>query len=272
MWTNKYLTGKIPIVSIGMPVYNGEEFIVEALESLLGQTFINFELIISDNASEDRTGEICTEYALRDSRIRYIRQKQNIGAVANFQFVLDTAVGEYFMWNAADDYRATDCIEYYLSRIGGAGGVFSTYARLNRTTGAIQVAKVPILSTEQSRRESLRRFFMGNRPSLFYGLYRRTVVLECLPKDTFDWSDSCFVLNVISRYGFNTENGTPKYYAGFNNSYVPKPFNGKYIHAFKYFGKVFNLAIYAGPVALLYHLNTLRITAILNFNIWKLKN
>lgn len=93
----------IPQVSIGMPVYNGEPFIHEALDSLLAQTFTDFELIISDNASTDGTEAICREYAARDPRIRYVRQGENRGAAANFQFVLDEAVGEYFMWAAADD-------------------------------------------------------------------------------------------------------------------------------------------------------------------------
>lgn len=93
----------IPKVSIGMPVYNGEPFIREALDSLLSQTFADFELIISDNASTDGTDIICREYATKDSRIRYVRQEENRGATANFKFVLDESVGEYFMWAAADD-------------------------------------------------------------------------------------------------------------------------------------------------------------------------
>ncbi len=92
-----------PQVSIGMPVYNGEPFIREALDSLLAQTFTNFELIISDNGSTDATEAICKEYAEKDVRIRYVRQGENRGAVANFWFVLNEAVGEYFMWAAADD-------------------------------------------------------------------------------------------------------------------------------------------------------------------------
>ncbi len=96
-------TNSKPQVSIGMPVYNGAQFIREALDSLLAQTFTNFELIISDNASTDDTEAICRDYAVKDARIRYVRQAKNLGATANFKFVLDEAVGEYFMWAAADD-------------------------------------------------------------------------------------------------------------------------------------------------------------------------
>ena len=94
---------KNSIITIGMPVYNGADFIKEALDSLLAQTFIDFELIISDNASTDSTELICCDYIKKDSRIKYIRQTQNLGALQNFQFVLDEAVGEYFMWAACDD-------------------------------------------------------------------------------------------------------------------------------------------------------------------------
>lgn len=98
------LTSAVPKVSIGMPVYNGALFIRDALDSLLLQTFTDFELIISDNASTDATGAICREYAADDSRIRYVRQPATQRAVENFLVVLDKAVGTYFMWAAADDY------------------------------------------------------------------------------------------------------------------------------------------------------------------------
>lgn len=93
----------MPKVTIGMPVYNGAKYIREALNSLLAQTFQDFELVISDNASEDSTEKICKEYAERDPRIIYHKQKTNIGSVKNFQFVLGCARGDMFMWHAADD-------------------------------------------------------------------------------------------------------------------------------------------------------------------------
>lgn len=93
----------IPAVSIGMPVYNGEKYIIEALQSLLAQSFFDFELIISDNCSNDSTESICREFAAVDSRICYIRQVENKGALANFLFVANEARGAYFMWAACDD-------------------------------------------------------------------------------------------------------------------------------------------------------------------------
>ncbi|MEM4395456.1 MAG: glycosyltransferase family 2 protein [Thermoplasmata archaeon] len=92
-----------PLVSIGMPVYNGEKYIRQALDSLLAQDYENFELIISDNASEDKTPEICLEYAARDKRIRYYRNQKNMGAAWNFKRVFELSKGKYFMWAAHDD-------------------------------------------------------------------------------------------------------------------------------------------------------------------------
>jgi glycosyltransferase involved in cell wall biosynthesis len=94
-----------PLVSIGLPVYNAQRYLREALDSLLAQDYDNLELIISDNASSDQTGAIASEYAARDARIRYERAAQNWGAVWNFNHVYRLAHGEYFMWAAFDDLR-----------------------------------------------------------------------------------------------------------------------------------------------------------------------
>lgn len=102
---------KNPRLSIGMPVYNGEKFIRAALDSLLTQTFVDFELIISDNASTDRTQEICEAYAAVDARIRYYRQPQNVGAAMNFNKTVELASGEYFKWSAHDDVLAPDYLQ-----------------------------------------------------------------------------------------------------------------------------------------------------------------
>jgi glycosyltransferase involved in cell wall biosynthesis len=101
-----------PLVSIGMPVYNGERFVCQALESILMQDYGNFELIISDNASTDNTGRICQRYADRDARIRYVRNETNLGACPNHQRVFEMARGDYFKWAAHDD----ECLPTFLSR------------------------------------------------------------------------------------------------------------------------------------------------------------
>jgi hypothetical protein len=92
-----------PIVSIGLPVYNGENFLRQAVETLLAQDYAHFELIISDNGSVDGTEKICREFQARDSRIRYVRHAENRGSPWNFKYVADEARGKYFLWAAHDD-------------------------------------------------------------------------------------------------------------------------------------------------------------------------
>ncbi|MGD0660071.1 MAG: glycosyltransferase [Syntrophorhabdales bacterium] len=98
-------------VSVGLPVYNGERYLNEALDSILRQTFEDFELIISDNASSDRTEEICKEYARNDKRIRYSRSSENLGVAWNFNRVAGLSTSEYFRWATADDLSAPDHIQ-----------------------------------------------------------------------------------------------------------------------------------------------------------------
>lgn len=96
-----------PLVSIGIPTYCRPEELRRCLEGLIGQTYRNLEVIVSDNASpSDATAKVVNEFMQRDRRIQYFRQDENRGALFNFQFVLDKAIGEFFMWAADDDYRA----------------------------------------------------------------------------------------------------------------------------------------------------------------------
>lgn len=133
-----------PLVSIGMPLYNAERFVREALDSILAQTFADFELIISDNASTDATQEICLAYAARDSRIRYVRNERNMGAAYNYNRVTALGRGKYIRHAAYDDVLAPTnierCVEVMeandavalcypqMSRIDEHGRVIDTYA------------------------------------------------------------------------------------------------------------------------------------------------
>lgn len=101
-----------PKISLGMPVFNGENYIEPAIRSILEQTYPDFELIISDNASRDRTEEICRDYEAKDGRIRYFRNDSNFGAARNFNRTVELANGEFFKWAAHDDMLAPD----YLNR------------------------------------------------------------------------------------------------------------------------------------------------------------
>lgn len=95
--------GGTPRVSIGLPVYNGERFLAESIQSILAQTFTDLELILCDNASTDSTAEICRSFAAQDSRVRYYRNERNIGAMPNFNRVFRLSRAPYFKWVAHDD-------------------------------------------------------------------------------------------------------------------------------------------------------------------------
>jgi glycosyltransferase involved in cell wall biosynthesis len=101
-----------PRVSIGMPVRNGQKYVRQTIDSILGQSFTDFELIICDNDSTDDTEQICRDYAARDPRVRYVRNPTNIGPAGNLNRCVELARGEYFRWNNHDDM----CTPEYLAK------------------------------------------------------------------------------------------------------------------------------------------------------------
>lgn len=172
-------------ITIGMPVYNGSQYIREALDSLLTQTFTDFELIISDNASTDTTQSICEEYARRDPRIRYLRQTENKGALANFQFVLEQAQGEFFMWAAADDLWDKRWIETVYTHIRGSKQVagFGKLAHIDAHSmdmpHAANGAKLQFDGNLLWRKLSFYLAYEGmGKANLFYALYPRVALQD----------------------------------------------------------------------------------------------
>jgi glycosyltransferase involved in cell wall biosynthesis len=99
-----------PLVSIGVPVYNGQDYLAETIESLLSQTWHSIELILADNASADRTEDICRHFVRQDSRLRYYRHRQNVGVSRNYNFTFRASRGTYFKWAAVGDQCAPTLI------------------------------------------------------------------------------------------------------------------------------------------------------------------
>ncbi len=198
-----------PKVSIGMPVYNGEKFIREALDSLLAQTFTDFEIIISDNASTDDTPIICSEYAERDSRIRYVRQAENIGIMKNFQFVLDEAIGEYFMWAAHDDLWGEKFIEENLIFLNEHDDYITSISATIDYKG-LTSKEVGVLiiddDTSEGRVNRIYKNQYGN--AKFYSLFKRNLIADVNVSNfsyiAGDWS---IMLIYAKRGKFNALNG-----------------------------------------------------------------
>ncbi|MGH7450285.1 MAG: glycosyltransferase family 2 protein [bacterium] len=119
-----------PRVSIGLPVFNGENYLEETLKSILSQTYSDFELIISDNASTDNTQKICQDYAARDQRVRYFRNEENIGAARNFNRVFELSSGQYFKWAAHDDLIAPDYLQKCVKALAHDSSAILSQARV----------------------------------------------------------------------------------------------------------------------------------------------
>ena len=128
MESNKNL--KHPKISIGLPIYNGEKFLRKRIENLLEQTFTDFELIISDNASTDNSVKICKEFMKKDSRIKLYKQDHNIGQFNNYNFLLENTLGKYFLWVAVDDLLLPEFLEKNLHILETKQNVVTSISKL----------------------------------------------------------------------------------------------------------------------------------------------
>lgn len=192
-------------VSIGMPVYNGEGYIREALDSLLSQTYQDFELIISDNASTDGTEVICLEYAQKDFRIRYVRQLENQGPAANFQFVLDEAKGEYFMWAAHDDFWGGDFLSAGIEALAVDQDAVAAFGRVEYVNNENKVFLIDLppygLRNNQYCRTAT--YLSTNIPDhLIYGLYRRNFLLHHGWRAGICCPDKIIIFNAVVSGGY----------------------------------------------------------------------
>jgi glycosyltransferase involved in cell wall biosynthesis len=165
-----------PRVSVGMPVYNSQKYVGEAIEAHLNQTFSDFELILTDNASTDRSEEICRSYASKDPRVKYHRNPQNLGAVGNFRRGFELSVGQYFRWSPSDDLISPNLLERAVDILDRDPSIFVAYARTKLIDGVGSVLgdfdeKLHLMDDRPSERWKgvLQNVRMGNLP---YGLSR----------------------------------------------------------------------------------------------------
>lgn len=192
------MSNNMPRVSIGLPVYNGERFLPIAIESILNQTYSDFELIICDNASTDSTPAICEEYAARDARIRYFANPRNMGAAFNYDRVLDLSRGEYFKWTAHDDVIAPDFLEKCVELLDRDPSVVGAAGKSLLIDANSKVVKPEYEASMDSARPSERYLqqltdIHGFRQ--IFGLYRAQIVRNCGPNGRWGSSDK----NVLAR-------------------------------------------------------------------------
>lgn len=195
-------TARKPLVSLGIPVYNGEAFLASALDALRAQTYEHLELVISDNASTDRTQEICLAYAARDPRIKYHRSTTNVGVIANFRRVFALSSGPYFMWAAVDDMKPPTAVEQCLDALRrDERAVVAHGVVLVQTARGQDLVEYPndVRITDTRPAARVRAFIEGMpHNAILYGLYRRealqrVVLGHCLGQDYLLSLQMCLV-------------------------------------------------------------------------------
>jgi glycosyltransferase involved in cell wall biosynthesis len=194
-----------PQVTIGLPVYNGEDFLEQALDGLLRQTFTDFELIISDNASTDRTAEICAAYAARDRRIRYIRQQTNVGAAPNHNLLVPLARGRYFKWAGHDDIYAPELLARCVQALQEHPDVVLANVHDGLIDADGNVTALPGYGLDTSSPAAHRRFrsfLRANGGNDFYGVMPTEVLRSIRPHDSYHNADRVFMAQLVLRGPF----------------------------------------------------------------------
>jgi glycosyltransferase involved in cell wall biosynthesis len=226
-----------PKLTIGMPVYNGELFIKKAIESILAQTFTDFELIISNNSSTDSTEEICQEFIDRDNRIQIHTQKKNIGIHRNFNFLLSKAKGEYFAWAAVDDYLDNDFMGKNLKILESNKSVVSSVGKIipygvdsldidstlvdtsvfpkflkNFVKSGRRKKMIDTSSVSGNMNYKIRTFFEITKSlGRWYGVHRTEQLKKCIIEKPFINVEVSVFLNLLRLGDFHEESSTTLY-------------------------------------------------------------
>lgn len=236
-----------PRLSIGLPVYNGEAYLAESIDALLGQSYEDFELIISDNASTDSTAEICQRYAKQDPRIRYIRQPRNIGLSPNHNFVFQQSRGELFKWAAADDLYGRELLERCVSALDEHPDIVLAHcfeAAIDADGNLTQSLAYPLTTDSPSAPERFRSILFGSS-GLFessdpgvrgfirvdnngilracdeYGVIRADIMRKVAPQGSYHHSDRVIVCEIALHGRFHI---TPEWLY-FRREYPDRTYN-----------------------------------------------
>jgi glycosyltransferase involved in cell wall biosynthesis len=195
---------RTPRVSIGMPVYNGEDYLAAAIDSILSQTWSDFELVVSDNASTDGTGDICRVYAEKDGRVRVHRNERNLGAAPNYNRTFALSRGTYFKWAAHDDLIEPTYLERcvaaldaepdavlcqtlvrYVDDGGGSLGIYDSGLRGAASPRASERFATLVLSSHAC--------------TDFFGLIRRSALEGSLLHGSYNGHDRAFLAEMALR-------------------------------------------------------------------------
>jgi glycosyltransferase involved in cell wall biosynthesis len=207
---NSFIGSHKPSVSIGMPVFNAEKTLERAINSLLNQTYLNFELLISDNCSSDSTQSICSYFASKDRRIKYVRHPFNMGPSENFKYVFTHSKCEYFMWAAADDIRSENFIENNLTfLLNNQDYSFASFA--NFFEGEEDAMEKFYAFSLEGNIASRFSSFLGicwSSHACFYSLFKRSALLDYNNlSETYLASDWSIIIHLLLKGSFKRVDG-----------------------------------------------------------------
>lgn len=189
-----------PRVVIGLPVYNGQNYLRHAIETILAQTYTDFQLLISDNASTDTTEEICREYAKQDSRIVYHRQQHNIGGGPNYNFVFQASDADYFKWQAHDDTLEPDYLRQCVELLDQDDSLAIAHSRslvINETGQCIGTYDGEIRLNGATPSERFWKILWAGYFTEVFGLMRSQMVKRTHLQRSFAGSDRNFVADML---------------------------------------------------------------------------
>lgn len=191
----------LPLVSIGVPLYNGANTLNEALSSLRNQTYQNLEIIVSDDCSTDTSREIYTQHMLEDTRVKSFRQAVNIGAVDNFNFVLDKSSGQYFFWHAQDDIRASryveKCIEQFQrnSELVFCHSIYTDF--LDSISESHDLKSLSLMSQKRMCERFLDAYRSRIGSTAFYGMFNLSRVKSKMHWGNYNGSDIAIFQSIL---------------------------------------------------------------------------
>ena len=203
-YLGNYKLKKKPLISIGLPVYNGEKYIESSIDSILSQTFEDFELIISDNASTDNTEKICRQYVKRDSRIQYHRNNKNIGAPGNYNLTVEKSKGKYFRWQNSDDLIEPDLHQLCLEVLENKSDAILAYGKTKLIDGngkfLSEYEDNLDLQDNSAYKRFLRFYESVGMTNIIYGLIRTKTLRKTAMMQPFLASDTNLI-GELSLYG-----------------------------------------------------------------------
>jgi glycosyltransferase involved in cell wall biosynthesis len=186
----------VPRLSVGLPVYNSSAYVAESIEALLGQTFEDFELIISDNASTDDTGDICRRYVKQDSRLSYFRQAKNVGLAPNHNFCVEQARSPLFKWAAGDDLYARDLLEKCVAALDENPKVVLAHswtAMIDGKGSLFQANSYPLNTSAARAPERFRSLLNDSGGDDDGAVMRKEVLLRTAMKESYHHADRTII-------------------------------------------------------------------------------